>query len=304
MRSSPRQIVAKAQIRMNQLLPEKPVRREVQGVSMVLPRSHVLPFYAGPGSKYGRNIVELGQALAQAEGGLCLLDVGANVGDTTLQVLDKAPGKAVCVEPDATWLRYLRLNVGHLNNVEIEPSAIVGSRAEKQLSIVRHAAGTSRLERATGEVGPPTITADELLQRHPQLANVRLVKSDTDGWDVMLMPHLAKAFAGSRPLMFFEFDLRLTALATPEVEPRDLWPTMARLGYKKAVVWDNGGRLLGAEKTADLPARMVELDAPRRQKGYDFWDVALCHADDEVGTSVLDEVSLSFSGSSGRSATG
>ena len=39
----------------------------------------------------------------------------------------------------------------------------------------------------------------ELLRRHPVLGDLRLLKTDTDGWDVMLVPALARSFAGSRP---------------------------------------------------------------------------------------------------------
>ena len=258
---------------------------------MVLPRSHVLPFYAGPGSLYGRNLVEVGRRIAAQEGSLCLLDIGANVGDTTLHVLDQARGTAVCVEPDPRWLDYLTTNVGHLPNVEIEPSAVVGSEPEGGLRLIHEAVGTSRLERAERGDTLVTITTNELLRRHPQLAGVRLIKSDTDGWEVMLMPHLARTFVASRPVLFFEFDPRLTALTTPELEPSDLWAVMADLGYGRAVVWDNGGRLLGAEDSVDLRHRTSELAAGRRTLGYDFWDVAMCHLEDPVGIRVLEEMS-------------
>jgi FkbM family methyltransferase len=258
---------------------------------MVLPRSHVLPYYAGPGSLYGRNLVEVGRLIAEAEGSLRLLDIGANVGDTTLHLLDKAPGTAVCVEPDPTWLRYLEMNVGQLANVEIEPAAVVGSESDEGLRIVHEAVGTSRVERSAQRDALLTISTDELLRRHPQLAGVRLVKSDTDGWEVMLMPHLARTFAASRPLLFLEFDPRLTALTTPELDPSQLWPLLAELGYRRAVVWDNGGRLLGGDQTANLELRTTELAGSRRARGYDFWDVAVCHEEDEIGLRILDELS-------------
>jgi len=64
------------------------VVREVQGVRLVLPWSHRLPDYATAGSSYGQNLVELARLLGAGPRPLTVMDVGANVGDSVLQILN------------------------------------------------------------------------------------------------------------------------------------------------------------------------------------------------------------------------
>src|SRR5207253_2314962 len=108
-------------------------------------------------------------------------------------------------------------------------------------------------EKADGEVA--SITTAELLERHPMLRDVRLIKSDTDGYDVMLLPALLDTFEPSRPIVFFELELRCTALATPDLDVDDLWDVVLAHGYERSVVWDNGGNYLGAWPVSELKER-------------------------------------------------
>jgi len=287
-------LVARLRLAVNVRLPDKPVRRTVRGVEMLLPRRHGLPVFARPGSPYAENLIDLARIIAEEEGRLCLLDIGANVGDSALFVLDQVDAYVVCVEPDPEWLTYLEENVGSLDHVAIEPSVLVGPDADTSstLAIVHESVGTSHVERVADGTGLPMITTTELLARHPRLADVRLVKSDTDGYDVMLVPALAEAFLASRPVLFFEFDPRPTREATPELAPNDIWDVLVGFGYEDAVVWDNGGNLLGAWPTAELAERSGVLDdLTPKERGYGFWDVAVAHKDDPVGLRTLAEVS-------------
>ena len=272
-------------------LPDNPVRHRVRGVELVLNRRHWLRHFTRGHALYADNMVSLGRLLEEAEGRLCMLDIGANVGDSALLVLEHVDAEVVCVEPDPEWVTYLRRNVGSLDNVAIEPSVLVGPEdAGSSMRIVHHVEGTSQVRPADDGSGVQTLSTDELLANHPQLQNVRLVKTDTDGYDIQLVPPLARTFIGSRPILFFEFDPLPTALATPELDPNDIWQVLIDLGYERAVVWDNGGRLIGPAATAELPEKSKVLDLPQKERGYGFWDVAVAHRDDPVGLEVLDRV--------------
>jgi hypothetical protein len=141
----------------------------------------------------------------------------------------------------------------------------------------------------TGE-GVAAVPLEELISRRPELAKVRLVKSDTDGYDVGLAIAYARAFAASRPVIFFEYDPRNTRMATPDVDPAEVWDKLADLGYEQAVVWTNGGHVLGSYPVRELTRRSVALDGDPDDRGYHFWDVAVAHRDDVDGLSVLETV--------------
>lgn len=264
--------------------PNRKVVREVQGVRMTLPWAHRLPDYARVGPLYGQNLVELATLLGRDQP-LVMVDVGANVGDSTLQVLNVTDGRVLCVEGDEVFLEFLRINVGDDPRVSIEPSLLAPEvSADVDLAPVR-IGGTTRFEPGQSTESAPMVSVDELRRRHPGFDDLRLVKSDTDGHDVLLVPALARAWASSRPVLFFEYDERLSHLA--DNDPRAVWAELGTLGYDTVAAWDHGGRPLGRFDVADAPGVVALID---EQEGVPYWDVAVVHTDDEQGQAALEQL--------------
>src|SRR5690606_34061942 len=106
-------------------------------------------------------------------------------------------------------------NIAGMDNIAVEPSILLApDRAATPMGVAHHDIGTSQMVPITDGDALPMLTTDELLERHPVLADVRLVKTDTDGSDVMLVPALVRTFGPSRPIVFFEFDPRPTKFFT------------------------------------------------------------------------------------------
>lgn len=287
---NPRRLVNRAKVAINATLPDKPVTRRIRDVDMVMPRRHILHYLATPSSAYGLNLIDLAEEIARDEGEITLLDIGGNIGDSALTVLAKVPGRAVCVEPDPEWLVYLHRNTDHRDDIEVVESALLPPGMQTGFSIVHADAGSSRLVADATSSGPRTISTDDLRDQHPQLQGVRLIKSDTDGYDVLLVPALAQSFAASRPVIFLEYELVSTGMATPDLAPESVWDRLLELGYEDAVVWDNGGYLIGTTKVETLIPRTAELRAQVEAGSKNFWDVAVAHRDDTVGKRVLEAV--------------
>lgn len=283
-----RKIGARARFELDIRRPDVPVTRSIRGVEMVLPRHHLLPYLTAAGSPYNLNLVELASALYERESQVVMLDVGANVGDSALIVLDKVPAHVVCVEADPAWQEYLTRNVGHRDDVTIEPFALVPPNFVGGFEINHEPLGSSNLVPAAEGSGPPTITTDDLLRRNPRLQDLRLIKTDTDGYDVLLVPALAQSFAGSNPIIFFEFEAVATKLATPDLSLASVWERLLEMGYEDAVVWDNRGYLIGPDRVENLIERSAELAAA--MSSLVFWDVAVAHRDDAQGLAVLRSV--------------
>jgi len=264
------------------------VRRNVQGVSMVLPWSHRLPDYAAANPAYGQNLVDLARLLAQPEGPLTVLDVGANVGDSALQILHATDARVMCVEGDPAYLDYLRLNVGDDSRVTIVEGLLAVDVDETAGTAVR-SGGTTRFVHGVGDgEAMPTVTTTELRMAHPDFDDLRLVKSDTDGYDVSLVPAVAAAWKEARPVLFFEYDPELTRIAGHE--PAQVWTDLESLGYRDVAVWDNGGRPLGRVTTSEIQAKTAPLDVTGRpwSQARTYWDVAVVHEEDAAGSAALD----------------
>lgn len=262
------------------------VRREVQGVSMVMPWSHRLPDYAAAVPAYGQNLVEVAVAVAAAGERLSVLDIGANIGDSTLQILNAVDARVLCVEADDAYLPFLRENVAGDERVVIErcllvPSDDVAAGGGPAMAPVR-SGGTTRFAEVDQEQAVPSVPVAELRRRHPDWADLRLVKSDTDGFDVLLGPAVARAWSDASPVLFLEFDPRLTELAGSD--PFAVWGDLAALGYSHVAVWDHLGRgwgWIGIDAAAD------QLSAVGSDGSVPYVDVAVVHGDDAAAQEAV-----------------
>ncbi|GGO93594.1 hypothetical protein GCM10011584_32660 [Nocardioides phosphati] len=285
-----RQIADKARRQLGWLVrdrfPGRVVVRDVHGVRMQLPWSHRLPDYTSGESIYGRNLMELAEALAGREDApLHVLDVGANVGDTALMVLHAADARVLCVEADPDYLPWLHRNVDGDDRVAVVESLLAAETGTATVQAVR-AGGTTRFEEVDeGGSGLSTVSADQLRADHPDFANLRLVKSDTDGYDVVLVPAVARTWSASRPVLFFEYDLELSRLAGND--PLAVWKHLADLGYEDVAVWHGGGWALGRTTVHAVAAQTGPLEERVGRRSRNYWDVAVAHHDDPVGREVL-----------------
>jgi FkbM family methyltransferase len=274
-------------------LGERTVQRTVQGVRLTLPRSHMLPVYARVKPSYGQNLVKLAAGLAAHapvdQRPLRVVDIGANVGDSALQINAATDAHILCIEGDPYWAEFLHRNVDRNAAITVEGVLLLPEASELAASSpVRDHGTTHFVQDSGGPAALPSATASALRARNADFERVRLIKSDTDGFDPVLVPAAAQAWADCGPVLFFEFDPELARKAG--YEPNDMWGVLTDLGYTRLAIWDNAGDPLGqldigaaAETAATLEPKPVHL-------GYNFWDVAACRDDDMEGRAVLEQL--------------
>ena len=151
--------------------------------------------------------------------------------------------------------------------------------------------GTTRFVSGDADDAMPSVTPAALRAEFPDFADLRLVKSDTDGYDVSLVPAVAEEWADAHPVLFFEYDPYLIRLAG--LDPLAVWPRLQELGYADIAVWDNGGTPVGRMTHRDNRSRGLPVldDIPGdRPAARSYWDVALVHADDDLGRAALDQL--------------
>lgn len=281
--SLPRKVVRRIGWAVRDLFPNRWVERDVSGVRMAMPWSHRLPDFAGRDAAYGENLLQLAALLGRG-GRLDVLDVGANIGDSTLLILERTDARVLAVEPDEVFLPFLRHNCAADPRVVIEPSILTADEGAEGYTATRIGGTATYTQDAAGSA-VPTVSVGRLRQNHPEFDRLRLVKSDTDGYDVTLVPAIAKAWTDARPVLFFEYDHRASLSAGND--PLRIWDELAELGYTECAVWDNGGHPLSRctlDEARDT-ARATEPSSPRL-----FWDVAAVHSTDIDGIRVLDEL--------------
>jgi len=263
----------------------RPVVREVQGVRMTLPWSHRLPDYARVVPAYGQNLVKVATALQHGDEPLTVLDVGANVGDSTLQILHATDAHVLCVEADGFFLEFLHTNVDGDVRVSVEESLLTAGADDGVAMAPVRVGGTTRFEPGTSALTAPSVSTDELRSRYPAFEELRLAKSDTDGYDVELIPAIARTWSSSRPVLFFEYDHVLSRAVGND--PIAVWGDLIELGYAEVVAWDNYGEVIGRFAIGDVQAEAAVLDEPSDDRAHPYWDVAVAHTDDVEGLAAL-----------------
>jgi FkbM family methyltransferase len=272
--------------RIRRAWPKRVVSREVQGVHLHLPWSHRLPDYTAAYPSFGQNLVDVAQVIAQREPPFDIIDIGANVGKSALQILKKVDARILCVEGDPYWLPFLERNVGHAPQVTIFPTVLIPKMAlGSPLRPIRSGGTTCFVSGAVPDCNVRTADPDMLRSGTSYLDRVRLIKSDVDGWDCRLVPETAKVWREHHPVLFFEYDPRL-AKSAGDPNPKEVWKLLGELGYLDVVAWDNYGRPVGAFQVVDMAAsEMLEEAVDRGECGY--WDVAVTHASDGRVTESL-----------------
>lgn len=280
------------------------VRRDIQGVELWMPWSHRLPDYAATWPDYGQNLVKLAALLGPLGSAepLQVLDVGANIGDSTKQILNQAQARVLAVEADPYYLGFLERNVGDLPEVTIAPVLLTTASKTDLTWVPTRRGGTTHFSESAAEGSAPddsqqattatppasvgSVSVAQLPEAFPDFGHIRLIKSDTDGHDTELIPELAAAYRSAKPVLFFEFDPGLT-LAVAALNADDIWGELAELGYDRVGLWSHVGVPVGIcpiDGAAEAAAKLIAHSKPR----VPYLDIVAVHADDPAGQAAID----------------
>ena len=241
------------------------------GHKLSMPMSHDLPIHEQMHPAYGLNLRELALRVGHKYPGFAAIDVGANVGDTALHLLDASCTQLLCVEADPLYFSYLERNLKNQSPVRLAQVLLGAQPGQVPFALQSHG-GTARL--VSGGAGLAVQTLDQVLERHAAGFNpIRLLKVDTDGYDLEILMGAEKLLRAQRPVLFFEYDPYFFDVHTP----RPL-ATLARLrewGYTRFTAYENTGQTILSAATDDLEI-LAHLDqwARRRKPGVFFLDFA------------------------------
>lgn len=257
-----------------------------------LPKDHLLPFYRQAHPLYDRFLPHLAKCLAPAD---IVVDVGANCGDSLAAMCCSNPSlHYLCIEPDPVFFSYLEKNTHALKEVfpvasikllrclvgeEILCAELVGSGGTKS------AVPLARL----GTSIPPTANIHHSLSLETIVKtafsdvdkNVRLIKSDTDGYDYDVINSAGSVLENDQPILFFEAQFG-------DRHQRDgytvLFENLTRNGYSDFWVFDNfGNLLLHVNRLVDLAHLLDYVERQNRREATRtvyYYDILACSNED------------------------
>jgi FkbM family methyltransferase len=220
------------------------VKIQIQQKVLYMNLSHQLPLHMAANPCYDTALPRICVFLKETLGYLNLIDVGANIGDTTSLVSQKVRGNFLCIEADENYFSLLQKNIKAIQNSEklVCVRVLCGeSSGDSHISFVR--------SKGSGHVcSEPTIndkirvrqsSIDDLIEEHTDFQQCNIMKVDTDGYDYRVIRGSDTLLKKAHPALFFE--LSPEYLFNAGETPMSIFDYLSERGYGAAVWYDNFG---------------------------------------------------------------
>ena len=221
------------------------VSTQIEGRDLIVPLAHNLAFYKERCRHYDRHIIQICQYVQSILGNLAFVDVGANVGDTVINLGITEHARYLCIEGDTFYYNLLNYNLGRYQYsyqaVNCFLTDEICARANYQ---VEHAMSSAKLintdAQKNGGGGVVFKRLDDIVKDEEFVPD--LLKIDTDGFDFKVLRGCKKILQDMKPVIFFEWwSIRLKELGE---EPVSIFEYLFTFGYRKALFFDNYGKEL------------------------------------------------------------
>lgn len=245
---------------------------------IVLPAGHALPVIHAYYPDYSMNLGRLGRLIQAKHPDLTAVDIGANVGDSIFIWRHFASFPILAVEGDPHYFGYLALNAGPEPDVELERS-FIGDEDRRMAGRLSATDGTGRLVAEPGAGDVELRRLASVIADHPRFADFKLLKTDTDGFDSLIIRSSLELLSRTKSAVFFEYDPYFLEQHDPD--PLGLFADLAGAGYRHFLAYDNFGLLLVTGEAGD---RRLTEDLHRAFSGWGcrrYLDVCAFHAEDD-----------------------
>lgn len=221
---------------------EKPQRYyKIDGFDMDLGEGHMLSLTQKYNPMYDRFVPYLAK-LVQGNS-KWIVDIGANVGDTTAAMIKHTNANILCVEPTEKFYKLLIKNLnnfGEQYNKRIEvANAFIANNGNKYTSVTM--GGTATMQECN-ESNIPAYTLPNLLKiKNIDINNVALIKTDTDGFDSDCMMSMGEYLKDVSPFLYWENQIDNEMQYKKFLDMADY---LYKYEYNNFFVFDNYGNYL------------------------------------------------------------
>jgi FkbM family methyltransferase len=255
------------------LQPDPVVRTQIGARDLLIPWSHQLPTYLAQYPLYESEIARVAKHVHATDGGLCMIDVGANVGDTIIDLVNLPNSRFLCVEASRRFFDLLEANYEKDENVVPEFALlddVAEASADRRLKI-SEIGGTAHLIEAKGDDRntAANVTLDDLVRRREAFRRTNFLKVDTDGFDLKVLRGATKLLREAKPVLHIEFSpVHWREYGKCEID--DCLAFLAENGYETLLVYDNLGYLIGLDLASQSKILLPLKEYAFRKRGFYF----------------------------------
>ncbi len=223
-------------IRLKKLFGVKSFSYSIGKYLIKIPLKHSLSLFQKNYKLYNRFLPILSKCLTSDE---TIIDIGANVGDTAISMMNETTAKIICIEPSDIYFSYLEKNIRNLPALQQEQlsciKAFVGTNVFS--GKLKHSGGTAVVEESiNGNVKYKSL--DDLLKTS---STISLIKVDIDGFDYDALLSAKESIRKLKPILFWENQIdNKTQFEGYE----KLYNFLEKNDYKYLYIFDNFGNLM------------------------------------------------------------
>ena len=256
---------------------EKPKRYyNIDGFDMDLGEGHMLSLSQKYNPMYDRFVPYLAKLVQ--DNSQWIVDVGANVGDTTAAMIKHTNANILCVEPTEKFYNLLIKNIsnfGELYNKRIMlANAFIAADSAQYTSVT---IGGTAVMCESNESNIPAYTLPNLLKRENiDINNVALIKTDTDGFDSDCMMSMGEYLKDISPFLYWENQIDNDMQYKKFLNMADY---LHKYEYNNFFVFDNYGNYLCKTDYIGLKEMCSYINRIRKAKStytFRYMDVLAC----------------------------
>lgn len=243
---------------------------------------------------YSRQLGRLAKFLSEKIPELIVIDVGANIGDTLAVIKNQCNCEVICIEGDAFYFELLKINSQLFQNITLQ-QYFLGEKSSKIQAQSTQFEGSASLTWTEEKNEIELSSLDNLFEDElkAKKAKAKLLKVDTDGYDLKILKGAWQFIQTIKPVLFFEYDA--TILMENEENPFLFFEKLAIEGYKDILFYDNFGKLLLATTLQEIQLlHFLHHYILGKQTKVTYWDVCIFHQTDQALAKEFIEKEMQF----------
>ena len=214
-------------------------------IKVKIPSNHNLPNIQKTHRLYDRFLPVLAKNINCDK---IIVDVGANIGDTAIALVQNCKNPMILIEPSEVFLPYLEHNIKLLSSDDISRISIINKFVGTGFlkGVLKHSIrGTASIEVNNESDLNTHVSLDSIVN---DTSNIILLKVDTDGFDFDVIKSSEEILTNSEPILFFENEISEDF----QFDGYDqLYTLLLKKGYRYIYIFDNFGNLITEENNFD-----------------------------------------------------
>lgn len=228
---------------------------------------------------FGGPLAGLVSAVYRKYPGCSVIDIGANIGDTSALMRNAVDAPIVCIEGDPYCFGFLEKNIQQYGKTKAFRQFLGDKDQEMPARLEKDSWNTTIIPDAGNATTTlKLLTLDTFLRQQQLAADYKFLKIDTEGFDVKIIRGAAELLRASKPAIFFEYNRHNMEPIGEQGIDTLFW--LRDLGYEDVLFYEDNGEFILSGKLSDTSLIEQLHHWTGHSKAVYYVDIAVFHRED------------------------